>query len=168
LDRYKGLETFLRAIELVWQARPQTRVAMFGFGNLAQRAQVFVEKYARDPRLKLYSRVPPEQMVTLIQSSRVILGQQCPEYGSLSLSELESMACGKPVVCDFRYPEAYAEPPPVLVSHTAEEACAHILRFVEDADLRQIWGRRAREWVTQYHELGHVARALLAIYQRHV
>ena len=167
LDRFKGIENFLRTIELVWQTRPQTRVVIFNFGNSAQLAQNFLEKYGQDPRLRLSPRIPHNQMVTSMRSARVILGQQCAEYGSLSLSELEAMACCRPVVCDFRYPEAYPEPPPVLASQTPEEACTYILRLLGDADLRYSLGQQARAWVIEYYERQRVARNLLDVYQQY-
>jgi glycosyltransferase involved in cell wall biosynthesis len=165
LDRFKGVEQIIQAIELIWQSRPETEVALFNFGNQIIRAGRFFEAYRGDRRLILLSPVPHQQMIRLIQSSDVVLGQQDLQVGALGVSELESMACGKPVVCYFKYPNAYPEPPPVLVSQTPEEASEHVVRLLDDPALAQSVGRQSREWVATYHEQKHIARRLLQYYQ---
>ena len=164
LDAFKGVDNIIRAIELVWDVRPQTQIALFDFGNSYHLAKRFIEQHRHESRLILLPRVPHNEMPALIRSYAVVLGHQSPEFGALSLSELESMACGRPVVCCYNYPEAYPEPPPLLVSRTLEEASAQILQFLDDSSLCQDLGRKARAWVSKYHELGQVARMLLEVY----
>ena len=167
LDQFKGVEHTLRTIELVWYTRPQTEVAVFNFGN-SDEAKSFIEEHRQDSRLILLPRTQHTEMPALIRSFTVVLGQQSQEVGALGVSELEAMACGKPVVCYYDYPEAYPEPPPILVSRSPEEASAQIIRLLDDANLRQNLGVAARAWVSKYHEMGQVAQVLLDHYQRYL
>jgi len=165
LDRFKGIERIIKIIELIWQNRPETEVAMFNYGNQSDLVRPFFEEHRHDKRLILLSRIPHNQMAKLIQSFGVILGQLGEIPGTMGISELEAMACGKPVVCSFKYQNAYPEPPPVFVSHTAEEGSEHIIRLLNDPALRQSLGQMSREWVAKYHEQKKVVRRLLKYYQ---
>jgi glycosyltransferase involved in cell wall biosynthesis len=165
LDRFKGVEQIIQTIKLVWQRRLETEITMFNYGNQSDLVCSFFKEHWHDKRLILLSRIPHNRMVRLIQSFGVILGQQGQIPGALGASELEAMACGKPVVCYYKYPNAYPEPPPVLVSQTPEEASAHIVRLLEDPALRQSLGRQGREWVAKYHEQKQIARRLLQYYR---
>jgi glycosyltransferase involved in cell wall biosynthesis len=164
-EPFKGVGVFLRGIELAWEIRPQMQVALFGFGD-SKIAQSFIEKHRGQPRLIILPRVLHAEMPALVRSFDVILGQHSPDVGALGVSELEAMACEKPIVCYFNYPETYPEPPPVLVSRTPEEACAHMLRLLDDAELRRSLGQQARAWVLKYHGRRHVAQLLLEHYRQ--
>jgi len=165
LDRFKGVEQIIQTIELVWQRHPEIEVTMFNYGNQSDLARPFFKEHQCDKRLILLSHISHNQMRRLINSSDIVLGQQSKIASMLTLSELESMACGKPVVCSFKYPNVYPEPPPVLVSHTPEESSEHIVRLLDDSVLRQSLGRQGREWVAKYHEQKQIARQLLQYYQ---
>lgn len=108
--------------------------------------------------------VPHEAMPDLINAFDIVVGRL--GLGSLGLNELESMSCGRPVICEFRYPEAYASPPPV--TNVAGEGALReaLLRLVASATERRELGERARAWIEREHEQLHVARELLSIYER--
>jgi glycosyltransferase involved in cell wall biosynthesis len=165
LDRYKGLEDLLDTLEFVWQAKPLTRVSMFGFGNSSSIAKSFIQRHNSDTRLNLLQRISYDHMPHLIRSSSIILGHQCFEYGSLSCSELEAMACGKAVVVRFSYPEAYPTPPPVFISKSPQEACSHIIQLLDDPSLRITSGNQAREWIVKHHERNEISKTLLETYK---
>jgi glycosyltransferase involved in cell wall biosynthesis len=165
LDRAKGVERLLESIELMWAAQPDTQIGLFDFGNATRLAQRFFERHSHDPRLILLSRVPHTHMPDVIRSFDVVLGQQSLQVGALGVSELEAMACAKPVVCYFDFPEAYPEPPPILVSRTPREASEQVVELLDGSSLRSQLGQQAREWVVKYHSLGVVAQALVDSYE---
>jgi len=168
LNARKGIDQILRIVELVWTVRPEVKVAMFNFGDACAQAQHFIEKHRRSTHLTLLSPVPHQDMPALINASSIILGQQSSRIGALGVSEIEAMACAKPVVCYYAYPEAYPEPPPILVSHTPEEGRDHILRLLDDAELRRKIGEQARQWVQAYHGVDQVSRRLLEYYRENL
>lgn len=164
LDRFKGVERFLKIIELLWQSHPQTEVGIFNFGN-SSIGQTFIEQNNNNPRLTLLSRTPHKQMANLIHSFDIILGQQSLKVGALGVSELEAMACGKPVVCYFNYPNAYPAPPPILISRTVEQGREHIVQLLNNPDLGKKLGDEGYNWALKYHERKMVAQQLLKHYQ---
>jgi len=92
----------------------------------------------------------------------VVVGQL--RLGILSMSELEGMACGKPVVGEFRYPDTYDKAPPILTGDAPEECAAQVMRLLDSATLRASVGERSREWVVEHHDYRQVARLIEGYY----
>jgi len=166
IDPYKGIEQIIQTIELIWKSRPQTDVGFIGFGKSVNIAAPFIEKNRHRTNLKIFFKnIPHDQMRDLINSYNIVLGQQSNEIGALGMSELEAMACAKPVVCHFVYPDVYPEPPPILISQTPEEACNHAINLINNPDYLNQIGELSRKWVTQFHDIYRIAKVLLNYYE---
>lgn len=164
LDKRKGIERILAAIELILHAYPEVEVSIFNFGDESEGAQSFFKRHQKNPRIIAIPRVPHKDIASLINSATLVLGQQSQEIGALGVSELEAMACAKPVVCYFVYPEAYSSPPPVLLSRSPQEACNHMLNLLRDPAYCHSVGEKSRKWVSSYHDLHAIARNLMDHY----
>lgn len=156
LSRIKGVERAFQVIELLQQQMPETEIAVMGFGDQLAR-------YKNWPGIQVLDRVSYADMPALIQRYDVVVGQL--RLGILSMSEQEAMACGKPVVGAFRYPEVYAEPPPIVTGETPEELAGQVIRLSNDDTARRTAGHRSREWVIKYHDHRLVATLLEPYYE---
>ena len=156
LSRIKGVERAFEVIALLQKQAPEIEIAVMGFGDQLAR-------YRHWPGISILDRVSYERMPSLIQAYDVVVGQL--RLGIISMSEQEAMACGKPVVGQFRYPEVYPEPPPICTGETPEELAAQVLRLLSDEGARCETGRRAREWVSKYHDYRLVAQLLETQYE---
>jgi glycosyltransferase involved in cell wall biosynthesis len=155
LSRIKGVERAFQVIELLNERVPDVEICVMGFGDQLRR-------YEKRPEITVLPRVAHEDMPALIRRCDVAVGQL--RLGIVSMSEAEAMACGKPVVGEFHYPEAYSEPPPILTGETPEALADHIVHLLDDADERRDVGRRSREWVMKHHDCRLVARMLESYY----
>ncbi len=156
LSRIKGVERAFEVIALLQKHAPEIEIAVMGFGDQLAR-------YRNWPGISVVGRTPYARMPSLIQGYDVVVGQL--RLGIISMSEQEAMACGKPVVGEFRYPEIYPEPPPIWTGETAEELAAQVIRLLRDEDARREAGRRCREWVCKYHDYRLVAQLLETHYE---
>jgi glycosyltransferase involved in cell wall biosynthesis len=105
-------------------------------------------------------------MSELINSFDIILGQFA--IGSLGVSELESMACGKPVVSyvdQAMYSQWYGDPPPVLSAREVDAVTESVISLIERKILREEMGKQGREWVLRHHHYLEVASQALSQYR---
>lgn len=159
LDAVKGAETAIAAIESLLQERPATTVTVVASGPLLPAARARLAG-----RVMFVEPLRHPDMPGLLASHRVALGQF--RLGILSQFELESMACGTPVVATFRYPEIYDEPPPLVEADEPEAIARAVARLLDDPERRERLARDGRAWVIAHHDSDGIAARLDRLYQR--
>ncbi len=157
LSSIKGVEKAFQVIEQLQREAPGIEIAVFGFGD---RAGAYVDR----PGITVVPHVPYHEVPAIIRSFDVAVGQL--RLGILSMSELETMACGVPVVGEFRYPEVYEDPAPLVDGEDPNEWTAHVLRLLDSESLRAEIGERSRSWVVAHHDYRQVARLVDGYYER--
>jgi glycosyltransferase involved in cell wall biosynthesis len=164
LDRTKGIVDILAAIEQVWKVRPELTVAMFRFGDAREEAESFFARHRDNPSLRLLDYVKHEEMPELIRRFSIVVGQQNRNIGALGMSELEAMACGRPLVVRHDYPEAYGDPLPILESSDSEAIVRQLLALLDDPQRGRELGKRASAWVAKHHDGMTQAARLADVY----
>ncbi len=158
LDPHKGAPTAVTALERFKARHPDARVLLIDYGPLsADYQRRFADRFEFTPKM------PPNRIRELIWQADVVVGQFF--LGALGLSELQAMSCAKPVIVNYRYPDAYPAPPPILDAQTPEEIEAHLERLYHDRAMAQALGERARRWVLAHHHVDVLAKRLEAIYK---
>ncbi len=154
----KGLEIATQGIAQFTQRHPEVRVKVVDWGSERKKY-----KQCFGDRFEFVPRVAPDSVQNLIRSADIVVGQFLS--GSLGLSELEAMSCGKPVIASFHYEEAYPIPPPLCQATTVQEVDEHLENlFLHPEEVKEI-GQKARTWVTGYHSSQSLAIRLEKLYQ---
>jgi glycosyltransferase involved in cell wall biosynthesis len=125
-----------------------------------------LERFRGYDEVQFIEPVPHSRMPETINSFDIILGQFA--IGSLGVSELEGMACGKPVVSymdQAMYSKWYGEPPPILSACKIDSVVEAVVSLVQEPDLGEKLGTEARAWVLEHHHYLQVASKLLHCYQ---
>ncbi len=151
LTDIKGAPRLLQACRILATERPDIRVTAIAGGD-------YTEAFRQLPNVTLIGRQARERLPELINQHGVVLGQVL--LGALGMAELEAMDCGRPVVAWFRHADAYPEPPPVLRAVDGRDIAVAVMRLVDDADMREELGQRARAWTVRYHNLDKAAVAV--------
>jgi glycosyltransferase involved in cell wall biosynthesis len=155
LDEIKGVHEVFEAVKNLVKKFPQIKFSAPKWGR-------FLSTYLDYP-VNFYEKVAYSKMPALINSHDIVIGQT--KLGILSMSELQAMACGKPVICHYESFGNYEEDPPIFKAHSAKEIEEKVQELIEKrAQWKQI-GEVSREWVKKYHDSKKVAKELLQLYQ---
>jgi glycosyltransferase involved in cell wall biosynthesis len=156
LNANKGVENIYEACQLLVSARPGIRITALAGG---ERTKAFDDM----AQVTLIANQPRAKMPAIMARHRVIIGQA--HNGAIGMTELEAMACGRPVVSHFVYDNAYAEPPPLVRAHLGPEIAAAVLGLLDDPQAAQETGCASRAWLARYHDAGIVAERVEALFE---
>jgi len=157
LSPVKAVDIAFAAVQQVQIRHPEIEVIAIDHGTERTR-------YHGTPGVTFIQPVANAEMPALIQSCDIVVGQF--GIGSLGRAELESMACGKPVVGYFAQNMAQPEPPPLFSTPQPIQAAENLNALVEDPILRRSYGEQGRAWVHKHHGLMPVVQRLEQIYQQ--
>ncbi len=157
LDLNKGVDIAMWGIARFVKRHPDVRVQVLDWGAL--RGQYRRQYHGH---FEFIPPVVPTEVEFLIRSTDVIVGQFA--LGALGLAELQAMSCAKPVICSFRYGEAYSTPPPLYHANTAQEIDEHLEDLLQHPEEGVALGRKAREWVIKNHDRRILSAKLEELY----
>lgn len=155
--RLKGTAVAVEALARIHAVHPEVTISALGLG-------VDLERFKTFPWLDLMPPVDPSAVPSVLARFDIIVGQF--SLGQLGVSELEAMACERPVVCYVNdlFSAAYEEPPPVLSANEPEGIAQHISELIADENARRELGRRGRKWVVDNHDYIGAAKTLIDVY----
>jgi len=153
LDHIKGIDKILKIIK----SCPNIS---FDIPKIGLAKEGFINQLPNNAHL--INPVPHNQVPKLISKYPVILGQL--KIGTLGLSELEAMSCGKKVITywDRKYDKFYPEPCPVFSAFTVEDIRKFIFQAIDETSKQDF---TYRNWVIKYHSIDIVADKLLNEYR---
>lgn len=154
LIEVKGAKTLLAAARLMKAQAPDLRIIALSGGTY--------DNEARDCGIEMLPRQTRVQLAALLAQVDVVVGQLI--LGSLGLSELEAMACAKPVVAYVRE-GLYVRDVPVVSARTAEQVAQECASLIADAACARTLGQRARDYVLETHDTEVVVAQLASIYE---
>jgi glycosyltransferase involved in cell wall biosynthesis len=157
LNADKGVDIATQGIARFVQRHPGVRIRLLDWGTLRE---TYKQQYG--DLFEFIPRVAPDKVPHLIRSADIVVGQFA--LGALGLSELQAMSCAKPVICSFRYKEAYPTPPPLCQADTAEEVEEQLESLFQNREAGTLLGRKAREWVINHHDYQILSDKLEALY----
>jgi glycosyltransferase involved in cell wall biosynthesis len=94
--RVYGIEYFLKALPRVWAKVPDVYVLLLGSGPLEKELRKIVKGLKIEPIVKFIGEVPYDEMPAYLNASDLYISSSLSDGTSVSL--LEAMACGLPVV----------------------------------------------------------------------
>ncbi|MCL6471227.1 MAG: glycosyltransferase family 4 protein [Firmicutes bacterium] len=157
IDKVKGIDTAFKAFEILKKQNPTVQIDVFSWGpDLA--------RFKNKQFVNFIPTVKHEELGELISNYQIIVGQF--DLGIMGMSEMEAMACARPVVSYFKYQDWYAEAPPLISTKNEVEIAAQIEGLLAKPKLCEEIGQAGRGWVIKYHDYIAVAKKLAELYKR--
>jgi glycosyltransferase involved in cell wall biosynthesis len=141
LDPVKGVERVFPAAERLARDFDVTALA---WGPLTAE---YVARYG--DHVRFVDPVPHGEVGAFLQQFDLVIGQM--EQGVLGLSEIEAMACGRPLITGIDRGLYQGDKPPVVSATTADELVAQVERLQHDAKRLANLAHEGREWVRRNH-----------------
>jgi glycosyltransferase involved in cell wall biosynthesis len=162
---------FLEAMPRVLERRPDVRVFLLGAGPQEPMLRSLARRLGLEDVVRFVGPVPPEQMATWLRASDLYVSNSFSDGASLSL--LEAMSCGLPVVVSDvpALLEWVTDGVNGLVVPRGDSAALAraMVRLVEDDAARGRMGRENRaiavqraDWAANFRRLEEIYRRLVA------
>ncbi|MBE0447864.1 MAG: glycosyltransferase family 4 protein [Actinobacteria bacterium] len=156
IDKVKGVDVAFSALEKLRKSNPALQIDAFAWGS-------DLERFKNCGFVNFIPKVSHKDIADIIPNYRVIVGQF--ELGIMGMSEMEAMACARPVICRFEYQNWYAEAPPLVLAKGEDEIVERIEELLAKPKLCKEIGFSGREWVVKYHDYISVAERLAKMYE---
>jgi glycosyltransferase involved in cell wall biosynthesis len=141
LDPVKGVDQIFPAAERLGRS---VELTALDWGPLASE---YVPRYS--PLVRFVRPVPHDEIGTFLGQFDIVIGQM--HQGILSLSELEAMAAGRPLITGIDWSFYPDDPPPVIAATNPDDIAGAVERLKNDAGELARLSREGREWVRRNH-----------------
>jgi glycosyltransferase involved in cell wall biosynthesis len=154
LDPVKGVAQIFPAAERISRSVELTGL---DWGPLAPE---YVPRYS--PVVQFVKPVPHGEIGAFLAQFDIVVGQM--HQGILSLSELEAMAAGRPLITGIDWSLYPDDPPPVIAAANADDIARAVERLKDDQKELARLSREGREWVRRNHGFARHLRVLEEAY----
>jgi glycosyltransferase involved in cell wall biosynthesis len=148
-----------RVMPLVWQRRSDVKVVLAG-----KDPSVSIRALGDDPRVTVTGFV--EDLRQHFWSATAVVAPLV--YGTgIQNKVLEAMACGVPVVASPKACEGISATPgrDLLVGRDDHELAAHVIRLIDDAEVRRRFSAEGRRYVVAHHNWNTLGQSLVTVYE---
>lgn len=155
LTEVKGAMETLEVVRELKRLRPGLHISAIAHGP-------HVPEFSRQG-VEMVPYMTAGELPALLNDHRIVLGQR--RLGVAGTSELQAMACGRPVVMPL---SAAVDPglrPPVTSARDPRLAAAEALALLDDAERLEHSGSEARRWTVANHRVEAVGRKLATWYE---
>jgi len=166
---YKGLEYLLAAFSEVCKAREDVRLVLLGAGPLLDDLQRQVYSIGLKDKVRFLGAVSEDNLPHFFATSDVVVVPSRSRSEGFSISALQAMASGKPVVATRvgGVPDVVIDEETGIIvePRNTEQLSSAILRFLNDPDLAAQMGRAGRRRAERYFGWRRVAELVEKVYK---
>ena len=156
--RHKGTDKCIYALKRLVEEGYDIFLTLVEYGPDLMKTKRLVYSLNLSGHVQFIQPLNQYEMVNHYNSCDIVWAQF--GVGHLGLVALESLACDKPTLVDFRYPEHYAEQPPVFHANSTSEVVEETRSIIE-LKIKKVSGRF---WVERFHSYPAILSVLTNTY----
>lgn len=150
LRKYKRVDLLLRLFARIVESHSQVRLEIAGEGNYRTQLEEISRRLGIDRQVTFLGFVPEDEKIAAL--ARAWISVTASDVEGWGLSVMEGAACSTPSVA-FRLSgltESVLHGETGFLANDDDEFVAYCLELIEDDNLREQMGTRAREWATEF------------------
>jgi rhamnosyl/mannosyltransferase len=168
---YKGLEYLLGAVKILSKKRKDFILFIVGAGKLRKK----LEKMARDLKIKnlveFTGRLSDEDTMKYYNLCDIFILPSIHKSEAFGVSQLEAMACGKPVISTnlkgsaVPWVNQHMKTGLIVEPKNSKALANAILFLLENKEKREEFGRNARKRILKFFTQGKMLKQTISLYK---
>jgi len=169
---YKGLEYLLQAIKIVSEKRKDFILYIVGEGKLRKKLEEMTKSLKIENFVKFTGKVSDEQAVKYYNLCDIFVLPSIHKSDAFGISQLEAMACGKPVISTnlkgsaVPWVNQHMKTGLIVEPKNSKALAEAIIYLLENEKLRKKMRMNARKRVLKYFTLQRMIRETFKIYRK--
>ena len=165
---FKRNDIAIRGLGSLFRRKPHLKavVVFFEWGQEVELSKALIRECGFADRVRWEPICSKRVMRDFYNAADVVL-DQFNSIGAFGTVVPESLACGKPVLLNFKREQhiwCFGEPPPCINAETPDEVEVRVAELLEDELRRRSLGRQGHEWFARYHSTKVVAERHIEVY----
>jgi glycosyltransferase involved in cell wall biosynthesis len=167
---FKRNDILIRGLAELRRRKPDLRfvTVFFEWGQEVEESKKLIGELGLDKLVRWEPICSKQVMADFYNAADVVLDQFNAGIGTFGTVVPESLACGKPVILNYKeelHRWCYPELPPVSTAADPEGVADVLGLLTDDASLRRDMGEQGRKWFLTHHCSSVVVERHLAIYR---
>jgi glycosyltransferase involved in cell wall biosynthesis len=166
---FKRNDILIRAFGRFFAARPTVKalVVFFEWGQEVEESKALIAECGFADRVCWEPICSKPVMRDFYNAADIVFDQFNDGIGTFGTVVPEALACGKPVILNYKkglHAWCFPELPPALNAATEEAIEAQVVHLLSDEHYRDELGRQGRDWFMRNHSSSLVAQRMIDVY----
>lgn len=166
---FKSNDILIRGLAKAIAKRPDIKplILFFEWGQEVKESKRLLAECGLADRVRWYPLQTKPAMRDFYNAADIVADQFHLGVGTFGGIVGEALACGKPVILNYRkelHRWCYPELPPIIDTPDADAVAAELLRLIDDPAARANLGAVGRQWFVRHHSVNLVIGRLLDVY----
>jgi glycosyltransferase involved in cell wall biosynthesis len=166
---FKRNDILIRGLGRFFHSHPAVKalVVFFEWGQEVELSKQLIAECGFSDRVRWEPIASKPVMVDYYNAADVVFDQFNDGIGTFGTVVPESLACGKPVLLNYKkelHRWCFNELPPALNAAAPEQIEEHVVRLLGDEAARLDLGRKGRDWFIRNHSSSFTAQRMIDVY----
>lgn len=166
---FKRNDILIRGLGRLFRERPEISVLVvfFEWGREVELSKKLIRECGFEEKVLWEPIMSKPALKDYFQAADIILDQFNDGIGTFGAVVPEAMACGKPVILNYKkelHTWCYPELPPAIHAWDEASICNSLENLIDNKEYRKEVGEKGNQWFTKYHSSKVVIDKMIDLY----